>query len=782
MAKNREQISSKPEIDPNAAHAFEVLATPSVDEARHFSELSGVDETAMVPEVTTKTKKNRAKVLYMSELLLGNRASDPKFFIDAVDENAALPDDEKPDAIVLSGLLQGDYKFKQKNLRSTLRPDMQDMDTQFRFAKQALDYAGKVGAPVVYTLSSEDRAVAEAYTDVVFRRMQQQAGKHGHDDSMSVTAHDKLRAHPEWITHYRFQTDVVFPYCLRAGRRLKTGEELAAETDGEVDVDEYLLLWDSHQRAAAGKRPKKSARSVIDFANLRNTRDLIIADDFNHIVKTRGNRYHDKVRHSLGLTPVAKLQNHMDTALKWRGMDAANSKDNYDHLITMHEQEAVGTHFPEGGAVHSIGGMLNPDSHVDEKGSIAGSYGNSQHRLRSTRRRAHSPSATAIERHDDGRVRITIHNQKLREKMASIPQRTAIAKFCDWQTGSITARPDYQVKFADMVLQKVAAEHDVRIMGGDDFLHGRNYPDFPNESQSTGLMSMDSQTVFTRGMLDNTLSVVDKDVLDRLQVRSTIGNHEWNSGTKKWHGYSFIDYFNDAFMQAYIANGFTADEARERVKFSDTLVTPKGEALKTYSAIDYIGNLGVESRHFSMERGGKGGGGNLPVYQTHDQSVGLGAVKESIDVNINGHWHHPQYALFGDKLAVVNGSLAGLSGYEYERGYRPVVSGMILYVGGDKAPEIEFILEEALINHKIKKGPYADKEIRSNEGFIDDREFDPIKHGPMMPERYAKSALQKKLRKDMRAASESDIRHEVLRRAQVGMLTAHARSVAEGTA
>ena len=753
-----EKLKDEKLIDANSAKAFEILTNRSAEELASLEDLAniGIDRSAQVEDIKLNTKKSQAKIFYASELLIGNRASDVDYFLTTINDIANGSHEDKPDAVVLSGLVQGDFKFRQKSQRSTLRPELQDMDKQFAFAKQALDHAASIGVPVVYSLSSEDRQVAEAYTDVVFRRMQKQAASHdSDDDSMSVSSHDKLRAHPEWITHYRFQTDVVYPYCLRAGRRLKTGQELYDMTNGAVDVDEYLLLWESHKRAVAGKKPRKNAQAVIDFDNLKNTKQLTIVDDFNHIIKTRKKQYHDKIRHSMGLTATSKSNNHLDKAQAWRGLDAANGNDNYDNLIIMHEQEAVGVVHPEGAGIHSIGGMINPESHIDEKGSVSNAYGNSVHRLRTTRKRAHSPSATSIERFDDGRQRVTIHNKKLREKSESIPNRTAIAKFCDWQTGSITARPDYQAKFADMVFHNIAKEHDVLIMGGDDFLHGRNYPDFPNESQSTGLMSMDSQTVFIRELLDNSLRDIDPDVLKRMKVSATIGNHEWNSGTKKWHGYSFIDYFVDAFQQAYVANGFTPEEAKERVKMSDTLITDKGEALKTYSAIEYVGDIGIESRHFSMERGGKGSGGNLPVYQTNDQAVGLGAAKQSIDVNINGHWHHPQYALFGDKLAIVNGSLAGLSGYEYERGYRPVVSGMILYVGGDKPPEIEFILEDALINHKIASGPYSDKEIRQEEGFSDDRNFDPYRHGVMLPEVFAKSALQKKLRKDMRAASES---------------------------
>lgn len=753
--------NSNQEIDPNAAHAFEALTNRSADRFGSLREIGGVDETAQVQEVSLTTKKNKAKILYLSELLIGNRASDVDFFMEAVDYNAALPEEEKPDAIVLSGLLQGDYKYKQKPLRSTLRPGLQDMEQQFKFASEALKYAGRVGVPVVYTLSSEDRAVAEAYTDVVFRKMQKQAK----DSDEGPSPHtDKLRQHPEWISHYRFQTDVVLPYCLRAGRRLRTGEELAEINDGEVNVDEYLLLWQTHQRAAQGKRPKKSARQAIDFEHLRNTPELSIVDDFNHEIRTKKKRYKDRVRHHIGLTAVAKRNNHLASALAWRGQDAAAGKDDTDNLIVMHEQEAVGVLMPEGTGIHSIGGMLNPDSYKDEKGSIATAYGNSIHRQRTTRRRAHSPSGTSIERHDDGRQRITIHNKKLRELSESIPERTAVAKFCDWQTGSITARPDYQAKFVDIVLHKITEDHDVVIVGGDDFVHGRNYPDFPNESQSTGLMSMDSQIAFVRGLLDQSLREMTPEKMERLKgVHNIIGNHEWNSGTRKWHGYSFNDYFIDAFREAFIANGYSYEEARRRVTTTDTLVTPTGEPLKTQSAVVYLGDMGIESRHFSMERGGKGSGGNIPVYQSHEQTTGVGAVKKSVDVMINGHWHHPQYAVFGDKLVVVNGSLAGISGYEYERGYRPVISGLVLYVGGGKDPEIEFILEDALINHKIESGPYSDKEIRANEGYRDDRDFDPKRDGILLPESFAKSALQKKIRRDMRAASESSDRLAELR-------------------
>lgn len=49
---------------------------------------------------------------------------------------------------------------------------------------------------------------------------------------------------------------------------------------------------------------------------------------------------------------------------------------------------------------------------------------------------------------------------------------------------------------------------------------------------------------------------------------------------------------------------------------------------------------------------------------------------------MTGHWHHPQYVVFGDRLHIVGGLISGLSDYELKRGYRPTASGTLIHLGG----------------------------------------------------------------------------------------------------
>ncbi len=92
-----------------------------------------------------------------------------------------------------------------------------------------------------------------------------------------------------------------------------------------------------------------------------------------------------------------------------------------------------------------------------------------------------------------------------------------------------------------------------------------------------------------------------------------------------------------------------------------------------------------------------------------------------------GHYHHPSYMMTSNKIGVINGSLAGLSGYEWWRGYNPVMGTSIVHLGGNRPPVIELLTPEFLYNYKCK-GAYSDSNLE-RKGFTTDRNFDPNKHG-----------------------------------------------------
>lgn len=702
------------EPNKNIETAARILNT----EGKQFSNLADIyadnDANSQVDQVSVETDQSNIKVLHMAELLLGHKDSDVGFYSRVLE---AVKDDP-PDVIVLSGLMQGDFRFLEKRRQATLVPGITKMSEQFKFAKELLDSARDI-APVVYNMSNDDRRICEDYTISVFKEMLGLANK----ADVPYWKIDQMRQHPKWQEHLRFQIDTVFPYCLRQGRSLDS-------------IEEYMELYED-----GVTQPEDN---------------LFITDDVDLELLTKKSVYTEQIRHYMGFSPQPMYMNHMKTPMDAVGQLRANGKQAPDGLVIQHNQEAVGVNKDETWVI-SLGGLLRASNFLHSKGSKTDAAGDVSRRLITTRRRAPYPNATEVERTDDGRTLITIFNDALMEKSFSLPERTAVTLFCDWQTGSITARPDLQVKFMDYVHEKLGMMAVALFVGGD-IVHGRNYPDFPSESQSTGLMSMESQIAFAKSLITESIQHLSKsDVENLVKVIVEPGNHEWNSGTQKWHGYSFTEYIRDAYEGMYLRRGI-----EPRVAFHNALVTPKGEFVRSFTGVDYLGSNGVTVQHFALERGAKGGMSGLPVYQAQEHDTGLGELKANIDYQLYGHWHHPQYGVFGNKLAIVGGSLAGLSGYEWWRGYRPVISGTLLHIGGGKPPQIEFVSERFLSERVVRKGRFTSGTLKS-EGYKDDREFDSARHGIFMPRRYPKSALQKSILHMMQDASQSADTHGELR-------------------
>lgn len=81
------------------------------------------------------------------------------------------------------------------------------------------------------------------------------------------------------------------------------------------------------------------------------------------------------------------------------------------------------------------------------------------------------------------------------------------------------------------------------------------------------------------------------------------------------------------------------------------------------------------------------------------------------------------------KINFSGGSLAGITGFEYDFGLVPVISTSGVNMGGKLPPVLEVATEETLIKHKIKDGPFSDREIAEKFGLRTDPGFDPYRHG-----------------------------------------------------
>lgn len=745
MAKTKEL----PPIDINSEIAAGLL-THRVDDLS--LDLQGVYDANQreIDRVEISVDAPTVKTLYMSELLIGHQDSAVDFYDTTVSQLAELPPEMKPDVAVISGFLLGDFKFLEKARRSTLVPGLESMDSQFKFARQKIEQLQALDIPVIYNMSNDDRRIAYEYTIEVFRKMHDYAKS---QDGVNWSKIDKMQQHPNWNKHLQFQTETVFPYCLRAGRRLYTADEMREKTNGKIDVEEYFLLYGAEKALKRGEaEPNSHAKWLREEAKKQN-QDLIITDDAELVTTTHGQSYTDSVRHYMGFSPQPMYQNHMKPALESMAQLASSGHNTPDMLITQHNQEEVGVS-TQGAWIISTGGLIRARNFLHASGRRSDAKGDVSRRLVTTRRRIPEPGASIHERTDDGRHIVTFMNDALNEKSFSIPERMTIAELCDLQTGSITARPDILVKYLDYIRTRAIGERATAIFFGGDMLHGRNYPHFPSESQMTGLMAMDSQEDFNTKLFQESFKDISREELEGLiKVLVQPGNHEWNSGTLKWHGYSFTTYMRELFGRMYARAGFTDAEIEERVKSHEATMTARGEYASGYTGIEYFGDMGVLIQHYLLERGGKGSGGDSPIYQTHHFVNGGGDLMKNIDILMAGHWHHPQYGVFGNKIGVVGGSMAGLSDYELKRGYRPTIAGTLLHIGGGLPAQVEFVSEKTLHGHEVTTGGF-DKASLKEQGFKDDRGFDPIKNGIFAPDEFAKSAIQKKVLQMMRDSSQ----------------------------
>ena len=168
-------------------------------------------------------------------------------------------------------------------------------------------------------------------------------------------------------------------------------------------------------------------------------------------------------------------------------------------------------------------------------------------------------------------------NQDLMDRADSLP-RMAIVELCDFQIGSPTARPDYQIKYLSYLIE-LAKEMPIAIQFAGDIIHGNIYPGFADESQSIGLLKIESQKQMVSGMLKKAFWTVPESLLnsfvdvlvqqgnhDEIQKKLTTNNHDNN-----------IDYIIKDFE--YILN---RDGQPNRVRHNSIFRTETGVPVPTW--------------------------------------------------------------------------------------------------------------------------------------------------------------------------------------------------------
>ena len=684
-------------------------------------------------------KGKSARVMHLTELLYGHKDADLNFAERALSHLESLPPRERPDVVVVSGLIFGNYQNREKNNR---RVKTMSVHKQFGKAKEFIERLQKMGMTVVYNKSDNDQKIIEDYTYDAVRILEGIARENGDDWPTSYAAFDRAQQSHLWQSNYEFQWDVAFEYMLRCGRRLSTREEVQRDT-GE-NVEEYLLLLDAHGRLERGEELTELQNQVLEVENIPHSRRpqdrLIVTDDYNLELETKGKATHLSGRHEFRQTATSMVQDPTKSARLILSQMEASEKKVPDAFVMENHQHAVGM-MHVNTLLTSTPGMT---TYNFDSSSFARVQSDKAERIAKSRGEFNFAGIQQLEFHDDGRISIHLMNDHLMNLAAKTEEPHAAVFFSDWQTGSVTARPDLAVKAMDYVLHAVLMKQKGMLFMNGDIIQGRNYPEMPNENTNMGLVTIDSQQEFVYTMLRDILEKMPKKTKENLQaVHITPGNHEWNSGHDR-HGSTHSMFLKVLFNEA-------SERSFKTTLHSYDTVRAGTSHFKSYTAIAELAAHKILAQHIMMERGGKGSG-ELPINQFFAMvRSSTGPLMKELNLMGAGHYHHPSYMMTNNKIGVISGSLAGLSGYEWWRGYNPVIGTTIVHLGGNRPPVIELLTPEFLYNYKCQ-GAYSDNNLET-KGFTTDRNFDPNKHGfgkilvatGEQSQRMPQNAIQKKL-------------------------------------
>ncbi len=700
-----------------------------------------------IQQIRIKTDKPSASILPINEMRVGHQDGLPgiKLVESWAEGLKTAPEADKPSAILVANLVQGDFAHSQSKKRASLVTGLETMTNQFKTAKIILDKLKETGIPVILSLGADDHRMAHDYTLDVVAELRKFAT--GGDNLITYYNQNKLLQSETFQHHKKFQIQYMLPLCYTLGRRLRTADEMSDATDGEISRSEYLMLYDH----IVMREPLHPGVGVDEEA-LKGLgewyKDIVVVDDADIVIETEGQERLYRYRHTESFSPETLTSNHSDVVMKMLGNLGANGFDLPDASITGRGQEAIYV-TASGVPVVTLPGLTDPTESLNSSQYYRMIPGDPSLRANALRKRPWTPLIDQFSIEDNGDVVHRYINKEFLDKADSLP-RTAIFELCDIQKGSPTARSDYFVQYLSYILE-TAERMPVALQWAGDIIHGHIYSNFSDESQAVGLIRISSQKLVIEEYMMKAFghANVPRELLDAvIDVLVQQGNHdEIQRKNVPNNNDSNIDYLINTSKRI-----FDRDGEQSRVRHNAIFHTPGGTPVPTWMGTTHLGAYTLKTAHYHIERGMKGNSGGLPLYHPYQRIQGLGN-EEQADVYLGAHWHNEQAGVIGKKLVVIGGAWAERSEFEDRRGYDAKLAGTVIFLGGGEPPEVRFVHTQNLDNRPVKYGYFTPESLEA-EGYRDDPGFDPTKHAQYSNDAWPKSAIQKALNDIERRASQ----------------------------
>lgn len=751
-------------LDSGLIEASRMMSKYYESPTQKFDSIEGIvkkldkhDDESRVDKVNLHVEGDSLRVLAVNELRIGHQ--DGKAGLQLVDQIVehlkTQPVDKLPNVILVSNLIQSDYEYSQSQKRQAL--GLEHIAEQLNAANVVLDKLRELGVPVVVSLGEDDHRMAKDAAVNYVNEMNGIVKEGGKENFIPYYGLNKAMQDRQHQVQKRFYLEHILPLTYRMGRPLRGRDAVNRDTGGEINYSEYFALYEYINYG--GELPAELGIDPEIIVPSGEWKDgVCFVDDFNLVAETEGATRDIAYRHVTDFTAESLKANTMGPVMKLLGSLAASQgvENMADLVITGQQQMQMSL----ANRAVTLPGLADSAQSLNRKQYYSSAPGDASRRFNYIRGVPSVPTLTQVEMTDDGRFIQSFVSKEFMEKADSLP-RTAVFQLCDMQIGSPSARPDLQVLLLSYMLE-TAKDKPIAIQVNGDIIHGHIYPTFPEESQSVGLISLKSQKEHVRqifnGVFDTSDSTVRSLVENVIDVVVQPGNHD------KIMRPRFPNNLDDNID--YLVHDSEQIFGKDKVRHEAIARSADGTPVATWAARTYLGAYSLQSAHYHLERGMRGGGG-YPVADAYKRVQGLG--ERAPDIVLGAHWHNPQTAMFGNVLSVIGGPMAGQTEFEDFRGMKAVPYGTVIYVGGGESVAVESITAQGLRNlagakmevsmngkHRevsgTKYGIFTPQRL-AEEGLYDDDGFDPAVHGPYLHDGYPKSANQKKILQLKHAAS-----------------------------
>ncbi|MFC1741854.1 hypothetical protein ACFL3V_04935 [Nanoarchaeota archaeon] len=348
------------------------------------------------------------------------------------------------------------------------------------------------------------------------------------------------------------------------------------------------------------------------------------------------------------------------------------------------------------------------------------------HKAISTRGKIPFLSSCKVEVTDDGRILLTIINEKLLDMIEKYKNSQAeeylIFTLTDVHVGSIVHRYDYLLKYLDYVKEqsaKLQKKPNMKKVGrialfNGDIIEGINYPTAMMRNAATKLVIPQTQMACALELL-KPFFFTEKDGQIRLDddiehVVLTHGNHEYNSGFI--HSGMMATETIYQYFKAHMEREHDAATVRQKLMYS--LFAKLDNKRTLFSSIGAFSKLGLNV-HMMHSYGGRPNAATATPPQERWVTK-IGPLAKPWDILIQGHYHKFSLGEVAGKVLLTFPSFTEVSDFEYERGLDSPMCGTLLHLSSKYGLVVEILTKDFLENYKVKN-PIFNK--FSLKGFYD---------------------------------------------------------------